>query len=126
MKRRNHRLLLTIGLILILISVLSTHSGCIYGEPFVEIIIENQTDQVLTIYYALEDNFTGLGAPLGDISPGEQITIRRDINIGEYPVTAKNMRGEVVFSQVYSFTTNLQWVDGWTYKAVIPPLQDGS
>ena len=110
----------------VLLSLLIILTGCTCAEPLVDIVIENQTDQVLTIYYA------GGGAPLGDIAPGEQITIKRDMNIGEYPITAKNRQGKVVFSQVYSFTTNLERIDGKgaspygrIYKGVIPPLENG-
>lgn len=116
--RRNRVFLLSWAFILA--SMLIVLSGGTCGEPLVDIVIENQTDQVLTIYYA------GGGTPLGDIAPGEQITIRRDWNIAQYPITAKNAQGEVVFSQVYSFTTNLQRIDGRIYKAVIPPLQHRS
>ena len=101
--------------------------GCPVGSPLIDIIIENQTDQVLTIYYA------GGGSPLGDIAPGEQVTIKRDMNLGEYPITAKNAQGEIVFSETYTFMLDdkyhLQETDEVhegvvkVYKAVIPPLQ---
>ncbi|MFC1909051.1 hypothetical protein ACFLXD_04255 [Chloroflexota bacterium] len=92
-------------------------SGCACPEPLVNIVIENQSEKTLTIYYG------GGGSSLGEIAHGEQITIRRDANLGSYPITAKNTQGEVVFSETYSFKTNLEKINGRTFKGIIPPLK---
>jgi len=84
------------------------------------------TDQVLTIYYS-----SG-GSSLGEIAPGEQVTTKHDMNLGEYPITAKNAQGEIVFSETYTFMPEDKYHlieldvrhEGVVkvYKAVIPPL----
>ena len=112
---RRGKSIVWLSCVLVLTSMLIAPSGCICGRTITDIIIENQTDQVLTIYY--KDT-----ARIGDVGPGQKITISVDGSFGEYILTAKNAQGEVVFSQVYSFTTNLEKIDGRTYKGVIPPL----
>lgn len=106
-----------LGLVIVLLVILISAIGCTCGQPIVEIIIENQADQVLTIYYA------GGGTPLGNIASGEQVTIKRNADIGKFPIQARNAQGEIVFSRVYTLN-NLQKIDERTYKAVIPPLQN--
>ena len=93
-------------------------------------MIENQTDQVLTIYIGSR------GSPTGVAAPGHSITTDIDGNSGKYLITAKNDKGEILFSETFTFMpsdkyhlqeTN-QKVKGTAavYKAVIPPLQNGN
>lgn len=107
-----------LSLILILIGLLAVSSGCV-GSPIFDLVIENQTDQVLTIYMYSDTH------PVGKVEPGKTIITQIEGNRGEYPIKAKNVAGEVVFSETYSFKTNLQRIDGRVYKAVIPPLGKG-
>ena len=92
-------------------------SGCV-GSPIFDLMIENQTDQILTIYMYSDTH------PIGKAEPGKTVTTQIEGNRGAYPIKAKNAQGEVVFSETYSFKTNLQRVDTRVYKAVIPPLQN--
>ena len=90
------------------------------GSAFFNIIIENQTDQVLTIYN--ESNYE-----IGSVEPGEQITmVNQGIDMGYYPIEAKNTEGEVVFLETFTFKTkdkyHLERIQERIYKAVIPPL----
>ena len=82
--------------ILILISVPASLSGCECSTA-INVVIENQTDQVLTISY-YEDT-----KGMGDLEPGQQITVNASGISGEFPIVARNMEGEIVFSETYTF-----------------------
>lgn len=109
-----------LGLVIMLLAILTTTVGCLYplpfSDPLFDMVLENQTDQTLTIY-------AGGIAPVGNVSPGQQIILKdRDSNRSEFPIIAKNAEGEVVFSYIYTYK-DLQKIDERTYKAVIPPLE---
>jgi len=109
--------LLWLSSIIMLIVMLLTTVGCTCGSRLFDMVIENQTNQILTIYSG--------EWRVGDVEPDKQIVIEDlVIDFGKYPITAKNTEGEIVFSEIYSFTTNLERLDSRTYKAVIPPLQN--
>jgi hypothetical protein len=101
------------------LAILLVSSGCapvepaVYGVPSFDIVVENQTDQVLTIY---EERFSR-----GEVAPKGQIAFE-GVG-GEWLITAENAHGEEVFSEVFTFKTNLIQIDRRTYKAVIPPLK---
>jgi hypothetical protein len=111
----NMRRVVILQLILILMFgvILVLSAAC--AAIAIDIIIENQTEHVLTIY--VNDYL------VGDVKPGAQIT-REDANrdIGEYLIEAKNAQGEIVFSRTFTFET-LQRINGRLFKVVIPPLQ---
>ncbi len=89
--------------------------GCTCGNLF-DMVIENHTDQILTIYSGERE--------IGDVEPGEQIVVKDlVVDFGKYLIIAKNTQGEVVFSETYSFKTNLEKINGRTYKGIIPPLK---
>ena len=118
MKMRRMRDIFITSLLLIIVGVLMVLIGCECGSA-IDIVIENNTDQALTIYCGDSWN-------IGTLSTNEQVTIGVDANSGNWTIRALNTQGEVVFSQVYSLETNLQKTGGRTYKAVIPPLQEKS
>lgn len=103
---------LKLGLMLMLALVLAASVAC-WGERIVDLIIENQTEQVLIV--------TLDGGLVGEVLPGSRI-IRKDLTMSlfEYLIEAKNTAGEIVFSQVFTFE-DLQKVDARVYKFVISP-----
>ena len=112
-KRKN--VIAYLGSILLLVLVLVASIAC-WGSPLVDLIIENRTDQVLTVI--LDDGL------VGKVRPGDKITRKNlDISFHEYVIEAKNAQGEIVFSQSYVFE-DFQKIDGGVYKVVIPPLQN--
>ncbi len=135
---RRRRILLWLSSIIMLIVMLLNVVGCncnndttsehLLIEPAVDIVIENQTDQVLTIYVDSRGNPTGI------VEPGKSVTTGAGSNSGRYLITAKNAQGEIVFSETYTFMPedkyHLQKTDEVhkgvvaVYKAVIPPLQN--
>jgi hypothetical protein len=103
------------GLTLITLLMLS---GCInQGSQGMYLIIENQTDEILIIYYQND--------LIGNVNPNETIQQKTLLENGKYPITAKNMNGDIVFSKEFTFK-NLQKIDNGVYKAVIPPLTKAS
>jgi hypothetical protein len=112
------------SLLLTIIAVSLQLSGC-WGSPAIGIVIENQTDEVLTVHF--------LGGNRGyDVAPRQQVVVEGPGNTGNYPIVAKNENGEIVFSETYTFMpedkyhlveTNLQRRGVVkVYKAIIPPL----
>ena len=98
--------------------ILAASAGCIYrGSPLVDLIIENRTDQVLTVI--LDDGL------VGKVRPGDKITRKNlDISFHEYVIEAKNAQGEIVFFRRYVFE-DFQKIDGGVYKVVISQLGKG-
>jgi len=87
------------------------------------LIVENQTTQLLTIYLYDEKH------KAGSVEPGGKLIIEnQSLDSGRYPVIAKNIQGEIIFSETYTFMPNdkyhLQEIEERVYKAVIPPLQN--
>ncbi|MFC2007554.1 hypothetical protein ACFLVB_03030 [Chloroflexota bacterium] len=126
---RNSMVWLTLILMLI-ISLVASGCGSDYaksptepvggGSPLMRLVVENQTDQVLTIHF---ENLSS-----DSVEPGGQIILRNlSMNSGSYPIIAKNPQGETVFSETFTFKTedkyHLQELEERVYKAVIPPLQ---
>jgi len=123
--------LIWLVLTLIILCVSGIPSGCYSedsieapvggGSPLFDIVIENQTDQVLTIYY--EDFKVGTFGPAGHI-----VIKSLDLEMGRYPIKAMDEKGEIVFSEIYTFIPNdkyhLKKIEERLYKGVIPPLQD--
>lgn len=115
-----------LSLIMVFVLTLMT-SGCGTTEPvgggsrFFDILIENQTDQVLTIF---DENYE-----VGSAEPGEQIIMKnQSMNRYRHTIKAANAEGEIVFSEIYTLSPNdkyhLQEIEERLYKAVIPPLED--
>jgi hypothetical protein len=74
------------------------------------LIIENQSNQVLTVYH---DGFI-----LGNVNPGDSITDNTSDAKGRYLITALNAEGEVVFAKrLLLSNTN---IEERVIKAVIP------
>ncbi len=132
---RRRKSFILIGFIILLTSIsFLTNLGCSFQNNtyIVDIIIENQTDQVLIIY---EDSISDPGDinhcyKIGEVKPGENIVFRVSDAVYNYPVFAVNEEGEIVFSKTLSLYS-LPRVDEvhegvkWVYKAIIPPLGNG-
>lgn len=116
-------------LVLTLVIGLPQLVGCVLpgmGSRFIDIIVENQTDQVLTIYYREGGN------PEGTIAPGQQLVMKDSLDAGRYPIVAANSEGKIVFSGTYTrypsdkyhlIETDIKHPGVVkVYKAVIPPL----
>ena len=107
---------LLLCLMLMFTLLLSAYIGCIYrGSPIVDLIIENQTDQVITIVLD--------GGLVGKVRASDMITKQIDIGMSEYVIEAKNTQGKIVFSRSYDFE-DFQEVDEDVYKVVITSLED--
>lgn len=101
------------ALTLALLLMMTASLGC---EPVRDLAIENQTGEVLTIYW--------LDNRLGDVEPGKQIVKRGIPGTAGAPqrIVAKNGQGETVFSKELTFR-EMQYVGKGVYKVVIPPSQ---
>ena len=113
-------LLLTV---LILTSMLISLSGCECGTA-INIVIENQTGQFITVSYHEQTNI------IGNLEPGQQISLGEVSDIsGEHLIIAKNAKGEIIFSEKYNHDPNnkyyLKKIKHRVYKAVIPALEKG-
>lgn len=116
------RLKIAVYLVL-LTTIQAILGGCIYqGSPIVEVIIENQTNQILSIY--IDDD------KIGDVQPGEQIMQSGSGDEGEWHIKAKNSQGKTVFSETFTYDPDdeyhLKKIESGVYKAVIPPLLTNS
>jgi hypothetical protein len=109
-----------------LLVILVASVAC-WGSPSFKLIVENQTEYTLTIY--VNDY------KMGNVSPGTQISDSPfGIDTGAFHIKAKNTKGEIVFSETYTFKSKDKYrlieIDekhkGVTkvYKAVIPPLEN--
>lgn len=106
--------------------ILVALSGC---TPMANLIIENQTDQVLTLYIKewigpeanFQANDTNWNRAEGTIGPGEQLTTDVIMDFGQYAIKAETIQGEIFFSEIYSLNKNLQKIESRVWKAVIPP-----
>lgn len=99
------------GLILIISIVLN---GCLYQDsPELDLLIENQTDEILTISVKNES--------IGILHPHETTLIITSFDYNVWEIEAKSTQGTIVFSKEFSMNT-LQKIDDKTYKAVISPL----
>ena len=111
-KQQRGVIFIRLGLMLIIIAILVSSIAC-WGSPLFDLIIENQTTQVLTV----DVNYQRVG----EVGPGEQITEEDIPWHGEHIVEAKNSQGEVVFSRVFTLETMQEIKRGKVYKVVIPP-----
>ncbi|MFC2019409.1 hypothetical protein ACFLU4_05580 [Chloroflexota bacterium] len=111
MKRRNHKVLFTIGLILLLAIILMVGLAC---ERIAPIIIKNWTDMELSIF--VQDVY------IGDVAPWSEIRNERVLVYARFHIKAKNAQGEVVFYKNITIDEikEIDWI------VIIPPLQDGS
>ncbi len=119
MNKKLRLVALLLCLMLMLTLILTASTGCIYrGRPLRNLMIENQTDQVLTIILDEE--------VVGEVRPGGSIIKNNfDISFSEYEIEAKNAQGETVFSRRYVFE-DFQKIDGGVYKVIISQLDKGS
>lgn len=105
----------TLCLSLIMMISLSSALSCLIlpGEPLFDLIIENKTTKVLTVYVDDTTPFT--------IRPGEQVVQRNTpTGVGGYSIVAKNSQGQTVYSRKFSSPVDMQKVDDKTFKVVIP------
>ena len=111
--------------VIILVSIQAV--SCEYGKiehPSYDLIIENKTDQTLTIS-------TNQSGTIGQVESGKKIMTKYDTHSTTILITAKNVQGEVVFSQTYSFgdsKNKYSLQDSgksgvYICQAVIPPLE---
>ncbi|MBM2832779.1 MAG: hypothetical protein HW414_1831 [Dehalococcoidia bacterium] len=97
-------------IIAVILALLLLTTASLACEVNVDLAIENQTEEVLTIYW--------LDNKLGSVEPGRQI-VKRGIpsNIGRQLIVAKNAQGETVFSKKLLFLEMERTDNG--YKVVI-------
>jgi len=110
MNRQRKSIIFGLSLVLMLGAILTASVACI--EYTCDLVIENQTEDVLTIY---RNDYL-----IGDVEPGEQITKEVPRDIGDHLIVAKNAQGEIVYSKKYT-PRDLEEAD---YKVVIPPVAD--
>jgi hypothetical protein len=110
--------------ILMIITILLVFSGCEPGTA-ISVVIENQTNQNLTICKPdiMNPNEIDYVTKIGYIEPNQQVSFNADWNSGNWTIIALNDHNEIVYSQVFSLTTNLKRINRTTYKGVIPPLE---
>ena len=94
--------------------------GCTYidgpiAHPVYDVILENQTDQVLSVYQS--------GYLLGQVESGKTIKAGWDTHSAFIEIEARSLTGELVFSQNYG-SGNIRKIDERTYWGIIPPLQN--
>jgi hypothetical protein len=89
-------------------------SSCpgMFGDPMHYLVIENQTQQTLTICYE--------SVEIGTSMPGGNVTIPTGVSIRAGIIVAKNSQGELVFLRYYT-PENYKSLGHYYYKAVIPP-----
>ena len=114
MNYKIRNIIITSVSILILIVILN---GCIQGTPEITLLIENQSNDILTIYI---DN-----ALIGKVNPTEIIRHISSLATDKWLIQAKNAQGEIVFSKKFAFE-ELQKVSTGVYKAIIPPLSNST
>jgi hypothetical protein len=113
----NHILSLKSVLWLLLIIILGfSFISSVYAcgpiiHPFYRVLLQNQTDQVLNVYQS--------GYLIGKVEPGKIIIAGWDTHSAYIEIEAKNLAGEIVFSDTYS-SGNLKKIE--VYQGVIPPL----
>jgi hypothetical protein len=82
------RFFLKIGIIDILLAISLLATGC---EPFIDVIIENQTHQTLIIFVNDKD--------VGPIGSGNQTTLKDQAPTIIFRIIAKDMQGNTIFSE---------------------------
>ena len=127
MKKINYKIC-TICIICGLFLFISFFIGCYRGTYGIEIVIENQTDQILTIYSgtAIHENgnikdIKWSTTPLGTLVPGGQISSYELEDSGSYPFKATDDKENIVFSEVFKYKNMIE-IGKKIYKIVIPPL----
>ncbi len=111
MKHQKKSLMVCLCLALIFIS-------CVACNGYRDLVIENQTTKVLTIY---SDE-----TALGNVGPGAQIIQRRiPSNSTPWLIVAKNLQGETVFSRSFKYN-DMQYIGNGTYKVVITRSEKGA
>jgi hypothetical protein len=101
--------------IIVLIAIVGMGaSSCpgMFGDPMHFLVIENQTQQTLTICYE--------SVEIGTAIPGGNVTIPTGVSIRAGIIAAKNSQGELVFLRYYT-PENYKSLGHYYYKAVIPP-----
>ena len=101
------RKIATIGFLFLLLFLLASFWAC---ETSFQLVIENQTKQVLTVYI--------YGDPIGNVEPDKQITRAMPGTEIHYLVTAKNSQGEVIFSKTLT-RSEMKDLGNNTFKVVI-------
>jgi hypothetical protein len=91
---RRYHFVITVNVALILLLVAW---AC---EPAVRIRIQNQTDQVLSIFIG---GYSGIGDSIGNVAPGAEIRSGGVLMYDPFRIEAKNAQGEVVYSKQFSF-----------------------
>lgn len=115
MKWRTLKIIALVALANILVFGSCTY--LVFYSPFswvsrsMDLVIDNQSDQNLTIY---DD-----GILLGNVGPRQSITTEESVDKGRYTITALNIEGEVVFAKRFTHVTLIH-LDTWDRKAVIP------
>jgi hypothetical protein len=114
MRSQKKRFIILLGLIFVIAIISMGASSCpaILGDPAHYLVIENQTQQTLTIYYSYGE--------IGKAVPGGNVTASMGISVSEGIIAAKNARGELIFLRRYT-SEDYKNIGNFYYKAVIPP-----
>jgi len=116
MKKSIINFILLWGILFVILLMLNGCDWFYRGSPEFYLIIENQTNQILTVY--IENDL------YGNVNPNESVKIQWLIQ-GKYSIQAINKQGETVFSKTFLFT-ELKKIDEKTYKVIIPPISNNS
>ena len=101
----------------ILLLSLSLFSGCL-GSPEFQIIFENRTQEVLTIYI---DDYE-----VGEVDPGDYISHNHvSWNYGRYLIEAINSQQEIVFSKTLTRET-MEKIETMVYKVIITSSENNT
>ena len=106
-------------LMIIALVMFTALNSCVYqGGRTMDLIIENQTDQVLNI---IVNEY-----PVGEVKSGSKIT-RHDTSMyfNQYIIEAKNTHSQIVFSKAFTFEELIK-IDNRVYKVIILPLSNNS
>jgi hypothetical protein len=105
------------AIFLVLFALLLITSMCCVCDPTVEYIIENQTNEDLTIFFI---NYKSNEFEVGKVQPGKQIAYAIYIGATELHFIAKNADGKIVFDKILT-REQMQEISSLEYKIIIKP-----
>jgi hypothetical protein len=101
--------------LILMLGLLILPAACWGGATF-KLVVENQSQYVLTIY--VNDY------KMGNVNPGKQIEDSFSVDTGKFKIEAKNLRVETVFSKIFTFDQMERIDNKKIWKVVIPSLQN--
>jgi len=117
MKHKSKILLVLFSLMLLIGIMLPVLTAC---DPGHDIIIENGTEETLTIYFDVGP--TGYFVTLGNLEPSEHIYASITMMDGYCQIDARNAEGDLIFSREYDWW-ELRDDMGWMV-VIMPPEED--